>query len=167
MKVPICCFLIVAFISPTYAQNRKQSAGKESKNPIYLDTTYSFRERAADLVSRMTLSEEVLQLRTNFAPAIPRLGVSQYFYWSEGQHGINAMFGSINIGDAKKEKAYWSPHATSFPVNFATAMSWDPKLIYKETEAISDEARGFIDQSLFNAGQINLGESFGNNGNLI
>jgi len=167
MKVLICCFLIVAFISSTYAQNRKHSVGKESKNPIYLDTTYSFRERAADLVSRMTLSEEVLQLHTNFAPAIPRLGVGQYFYWSEGQHGINAMYGSLNIGDVKKEEAYWSPHATSFPVNFSTAMSWDPKLIYKETEAISDEARGFIDKSLFNVGQNNLGDSVGNYGNLI
>jgi len=167
MKVRICFFLIVAFIPPGYTQNRKQPVGKESRNPIYLDTTYSFRERAADLVSRMTLSEEVLQLHTNFAPAIPRLGVSQYFYWSEGQHGINAMFGSINIGDVKKEKTAWNPHATSFPVNFASAMSWDPKLIYKETEAISDEARGFIDKSLFNVGQNNLGDSVGNYGNLI
>jgi len=170
----ICGFLIVvAFIPPIYAQNRKHSVGthlsvaKQSGNSIYLDTTYSFRERAADLVSRMTLSEEVLQLHTNFAPAISRLGVSQYYYWSEGQHGINAMFGSINIGDAKKEEGYWSPHATSFPVNFATAMSWDPKLIYKETEAISDEARGFIDKSLFNAGQNNLGDSARNYGNLV
>jgi len=136
-------------------------------NPIYLDTSYSFRERAADLVSRMTLSEEVLQLHTNFAPAIPRLGVSQYYYWSEGQHGVNAMFGNIHNGNKNKEEAYGSPHATSFPVNFATAMSWDPNLIYLESEAISDEARGFVDKSLFNVGQNNLGDSKDNYGNLI
>ena len=48
-----------------------------SVQPLYLDTKYSFSERAADLVSCMTLSEKVLQLQTNNAPAIPRLGVQQ------------------------------------------------------------------------------------------
>ena len=169
----ITCLMAVTCISTNYAQNKKHSFGKhltvskKSSTPIYLDTSYSFRERAADLVSRMTLSEEVLQLHTNFAPTIPRLGVSQYFYWSEGQHGVNAMFGNIHQGENKKEEAYGSPHATSFPVNFATAMSWDPKLIYRETEAISDEARGFLDKSLFNVGQNNIGDSKDNYGNLI
>lgn len=135
---------------------------------IYLNTNYSFRERAADLVSRMTLAEEVKQLHTNFAPAIPRLGVHQYFYWSEGQHGVNAMFGNLHNGQPKNQHrgAYGAPHATSFPVNLATAMSWDPDLIYRETEAISDEARGFLDKSLFDKGQNNLGESRDDYGNL-
>jgi beta-glucosidase-like glycosyl hydrolase len=168
----VCIIVAVTCISNTYAQNRKHSlehhltVASKSTNPIYLDTSYSFRERAADLVSRMTLSEEVLQLHTNFAPAIPGLGVSQYYYWSEGQHGVNAMFGNIHNGSINKEGAYGSPHATSFPVNFATAMSWDPRLIYRETVAISDEARGFLDKSLFDVGQNNLSDSIGNYGNL-
>ncbi len=65
---------------------------------IYRDTRYSFAERAADLVSRMTLAEKVAQLRTNSAPAIPRLGVQQYTYWSEGQHGVNALGANTNTG---------------------------------------------------------------------
>jgi beta-glucosidase len=44
-----------------------------SAAPLYLDTSYSFAERAADLVSCMTLSEKVQQLHTNNAPAIPRV----------------------------------------------------------------------------------------------
>ena len=63
--------------------------------PVYLDTHYSFAERAADLVSRMTLAEKVAQLNTNSAPAIPRLGVQAYTYWSEGQHGINTLGADI------------------------------------------------------------------------
>jgi beta-glucosidase-like glycosyl hydrolase len=116
----------------------------------------------------MTLAEEVQQLHTNFAPAIPRLGVHQYFYWSEGQHGVNAMFGNLHNGQPKNHRrgAYGAPQATSFPVNFATAMSWDPRLIYRETEAISDEARGFLDKSLFDKGQNNLGASRDDYGNL-
>ena len=61
------------------------------RTPLYRDTSYSFAERAADLVSWMTLSEKVQQLHTNNAPAIPRLGVQQYTYWSEGQHGVNSL----------------------------------------------------------------------------
>src|SRR5258705_12682085 len=36
--------------------------------PLYRDTHYSFAERAADLVSCMTLAEKVAQLHTNSAP---------------------------------------------------------------------------------------------------
>ena len=41
-------------------------------SPRYLDTSLSFEERAADLVSRMTLEEKVSQMVTD-ADAIPRL----------------------------------------------------------------------------------------------
>jgi beta-glucosidase len=124
------------------------------RTPLYRDTSYSFAERAADLVSCMTLAEKVAQLMSNSAPAIPRLGVQQYTYWSEGQHGINTMFADTNNGGATS-----GVHATSFPVNFASTMAWDPQLTYQETTAISDEARGFLDKSLWGTGQNNLGPS--------
>ncbi len=41
--------------------------------PPYLQTQRSFEQRAADLVSRMTLEEKAAQMQ-NAAPAIPRLG---------------------------------------------------------------------------------------------
>ena len=102
-----------------------------SNTPIYLNTRYSFAERAADLVSRMTLAEKVQQLHTNNAPAIPRLGVQQYTYWSEGQHGLNRLGADTAEGG---QGAVDDVHATSFPVNFASTMSWDPSLTY----AVSD-----------------------------
>jgi beta-glucosidase len=129
--------------------------------PIYLDTHYSFAERAADLVSRMTLAEKVAQLRTNSAPAIPRLGLQQYTYWNEGQHGVNALGADTNRGSAGS-----GPNATSFPTNFAATMSWDPRLMYEETTAISDEVRGFLDKSLWNTGQNNIGPSPSDYGSL-
>ena len=68
-------------------------------HPIYLNASYSFAERAADLVSCMTLSQEVLQLHTNSAPAIPSLHMQQYWYWNEGQHGVNTMNADTNNGN--------------------------------------------------------------------
>ena len=95
-----------------------------STQPLYMDTSFSFSERAADLVSCMTPAEKAQQLNTTPAPAIPRLGVKQYQYQNEGQHGVLAN------------------GFTSFPVNFASTMSWDPQLEYQESTAISDEIRG-------------------------
>jgi beta-glucosidase len=132
-----------------------------STTPVYLDTSYSFQERAADLVSRMTLQEKVQQLSTNSGPAIPRLGVQQYTYWSEGQHGVNQLGADQNNGGVQG-----GVHSTSFPTNFASSMSWDKSLMYQESTAISDEARGFLDKSLFGTGQNNLGSSASNYGNL-
>ncbi|HWG62717.1 MAG TPA: glycoside hydrolase family 3 C-terminal domain-containing protein [Streptosporangiaceae bacterium] len=109
----------------------------------------------------MTLAEKIAQLHTNSAPAIPRLGVQQYTYWSEGQHGINTLGADTNSGNASG-----GVHATSFPSNFASTMSWDPQLTYQETTAISDEARGFLDKSLWDTGQNNIGPSRSDYGSL-
>jgi beta-glucosidase len=95
--------------------------------PIYLDTAYSFEERAADLVSRMTLEEKQAQL-INTMPAIPRLGINAYQVWGEALHGLASFFKPIP--------------ATSFPNSGALGASWDPDLAQRETSAISDEARG-------------------------
>src|SRR5882762_7587894 len=137
------------------------AAGPAKATPIYLDTHYSFGERAADLVSRMTLPEKAAQLSTNSAPAIPRLDVQQYTYWNEGQHGINTLGANQNNNGNGG-----APKATSFPTNFASSMSWDPSLVYQETTAISDEIRGFVDKSLFGTGQNNLGPSASDYGDL-
>src|SRR5947209_5501512 len=45
-------------------------------------------------------------------------------------------------------------------------MSWDPALTYQETTAISDEARGFVDKSLWGNGVNNLGPSKDDYGSL-
>ena len=57
-------------------------------------------------------------------------------------------------------------HATSFPTNLASTMSWDPNLVYQETTAISDEARGELDKSLWGVAQNNLGPSASDYGSL-
>ncbi|MCR4749445.1 MAG: glycoside hydrolase family 3 C-terminal domain-containing protein [Lachnospiraceae bacterium] len=81
------------------------------------------RELATALVDKMTLEEMASQLRFD-APAIDRLGVAEYNWWSEGLHGV-ARAGS----------------ATVFPQAIGMAASWDDELIEKEAEVISTEAR--------------------------
>ncbi|WP_052425293.1 glycoside hydrolase family 3 C-terminal domain-containing protein [Streptomyces fulvoviolaceus] len=158
----LCCLsLLGTAVATAPADTALTAAAGESTPPLYLDTRHSFEERAADLVSRMTLSEKAQQLHTNSAPAIGRLGVQQYTYWNEGQHGVNRLGANVNDGPASG-----GVHATSFPTNFAAAMTWDRDLMYRASTAISDEIRGFLDKSLWGTGQNNLGTSKDNYGSL-
>ena len=135
--------------------------------PIYLNTHYSFAERAADLVSRMTLAEKLQQLNTGNdnlttpSPAIPRLGVQQYTYWNEALHGVYWL-GDEDDADGASQSA----QATSYPSNLAATMSWNPQLVYEEGSAIAQEARGFVDPSLYGTAQNNLGPSASDYGAL-
>ena len=58
--------------------------------PIYMNRCYSFAERAADLVSRMTLAQKASQMNSSYAPAIRSLGVPQWGWWNEALHGSHA-----------------------------------------------------------------------------
>ena len=74
------------------------------------------------LIAQMTIAEKAAQLG-NTAPAIPRLGIPAYEYWSECLHGV------LTGG------------ATSFPQAIALASTWNPALVEEVASAISDEAR--------------------------
>jgi beta-glucosidase len=119
--------IVISFI-PVNKSN--ESTISDLKDPIYRNTSYSFEERAADLVSRLTL-EEKQSLLGNSMTAVPRLGVNAFNVWSEALHGVLAMF-NPNAGAA-----------TSFPNSVALGSAWDPKLMQRETSIISEEARGF------------------------
>ena len=89
----------------------------------FLDPDLSIEERVNDLVGRMTLEEKVSQMM-NQAPAIERLGIPEYNWWSEGLHGI-ARAGI----------------ATVFPQAIGLASSWDEDMMFRVSTAIADETR--------------------------
>ncbi|HBF35858.1 MAG TPA: hypothetical protein DDW50_00880 [Firmicutes bacterium] len=103
--------------------------------PIYLDTSYSFAERAADLVSRMTPAEKASQMISSQAPAIPRLGIHAWGWWNETLHGPNALT-TTSSGNATT-----LTNTTSYPIDLSVASSWDPELMYREAVMVSDEDR--------------------------
>ncbi len=93
------------------------------KMPAYLNTRLSFDERAADLVSRMTLEEKVSQMLYD-SPAIDRLGIPAYNWWNECLHGV----GRAGL-------------ATVFPQAIGMAAIWDNPMMFDIATAVSDEAR--------------------------
>lgn len=116
----------------TGVQRSKAHAGA---GPIYLDTFYSFAERAADLVVRMTLSEKASQTISSRSPAIPRLGVQPWGWWNEALHGVSR---SQLLDNAN---ATTLTNTTSYPIDRSLGSSWDPDLVYRVAGAIGDEAR--------------------------
>jgi beta-glucosidase len=93
------------------------------KIPAYKDESLSFEERAKDLVSRMTLEEKISQMQHS-APAIERLGIPSYNWWSEALHGV-ARAGV----------------ATVFPQAIGMAATFDEELLQKIGDVVSTEGR--------------------------
>lgn len=114
-----------------YADEEKKAAQTTDSTEVfpYQDTSLSFEERAADLVSRMTLEEKQSQLRARTAPEIPRLGVRKYDWWSEALHGVAR-----------------SGEATSFPTGLGIASSWNRELVKEMMDITSDEARAYANE---------------------
>ena len=98
----------------------------------YQDPNLPVEQRAADLVSRMTLQEKVSEM-TNGSAAIPRLGVPSYDWWNEGLHGVAR-----------------SGYATMFPQAIGIAATWDAPLIKDLATVISTEARAKNNDALRN-----------------
>lgn len=102
--------------------------------PLYLNPQAPLPERVQDLLSRLTLAEKVGQMSFH-APAIPRLKIPAYNYWSEALHGI-ARNGRASV----------------FPQVIGLAASWDVELIHQIASAISDEARAKFHAALRRSG---------------
>jgi beta-glucosidase len=105
------------------------SFGRPPGHPPYLDPDLTPQRRAADLVSRMTLEEKVLQMQST-APAIERLGVPAYNWWNEALHGVA------------------QGRATVFPQAIGLAATWDTDLVRRVADIISTEARAKYNDAL-------------------
>jgi beta-glucosidase len=112
----------VLYVIALLSLDAAASFGQQPGNAPYLDPSLPPERRAADLVSRMTLEEKVLQMQ-NSAPAIPRLGVPVYNWWNEALHGVA------------------TGRATVFPQAIGLGATWDADLVHRVADAISTEAR--------------------------
>ncbi|XP_052144217.1 probable beta-D-xylosidase 7 [Oryza glaberrima] len=97
-------------------------------------------QRADDLVSRLMLEEKISQLGDQ-SPAVDRLGVPAYKWWSEALHGVSNAGRGIHLDGPLRA-------ATSFPQVILTAASFNPHLWYRIGQVIGTEAR-----AVYNNGQ--------------
>ncbi len=100
----------------------------------YQNPDLSAQERAKDLCSRLTLEEKAM-LMLDESPAIPRLGIKKFFWWSEALHG------AANMGNV-----------TNFPEPVGMAASFNPSLLYKVFDVASTEFRAQYNHRMYDLG---------------
>ena len=105
-----------------------------AQNLPYQNPSLSAHDRAVDLCGRLTL-EEKAQLMLDESPAIPRLGIKKFFWWSEALHG------AANMGNV-----------TVFPEPVAMAASFNPALLYNVFDIASTEFRAQYNHRLYDLG---------------
>lgn len=116
-------FLIGALIAAPLGMSAATGNQEASDVLPYKNPDLPAEVRAADLCSRLTL-EEKAALMMNSSPAIPRLGIPAFDWWSEALHGVGR-----------------NGLATVFPSCIGMAASFDDDLIEEIFTAVSDEAR--------------------------
>jgi len=89
----------------------------------YQNPSLPVEQRVEDLLGRLTLEEKV-SLMMNSSPAIERLGIPQWDWWSEALHGVGR-----------------NGLSTTFPSCIGMACSFDEELLERIYQAVSDEAR--------------------------
>jgi beta-glucosidase len=117
--------LVVGVVTLTAAA----SSAQPPSGAAFLNPDLAPEKRAADLVSRLTLEEKVLQMQ-NSAPAIPRLGVPVYNWWNEALHGVAQR------------------RATVFPEPIGLGATFDPELVRRMADVISTEARAKFHEAM-------------------
>lgn len=98
----------------------------------YQNARLTPEQRAHDLLGRLTL-EEKASLLFDQSPAIPRLGIRKFNWWSEALHGL-----------ANNE------NVTVFPEPVGMAASFNDSLAYEVFNATSDEVRAKYHEALRN-----------------
>lgn len=133
-------FISILFLSLPNLTHQYGCNNKLVKDLPFCNTTLSYKDRANDLVSRLTLQEKVQQL-VNTASGISRLDVPAYEWWSEALHGVSNTGPGVHFNSTV-------PGATSFPAVILSAASFNSTLWYRIGSVVSTEARAMYNVGL-------------------
>ncbi len=104
------------------------------KNAPLFDTTLTPYERAAWIVSQLTIDEKLLCLGRSF-PEYPRLGLPAHRFGGEAAHGLQAR--------ADQHETHAPIASTSLVQPIGMVSSWDKELIFKAGDVTGKECRAF------------------------
>lgn len=117
------CAAAIAFVLALPAQAENVPGRVIPANAPYKDLSLSFDKRAADLVSRMSLTEKAEQVQY-LTTRNAELDIPAVCWWTEAIHGVSR-----------------AGVATVFPQAIGMAASWNPSLMREVGDATADEAR--------------------------
>src|ERR1039457_4697754 len=97
--------------------------GTQAELPAFLDPGLPLRDRADDLLRRLTSAEKIAMLHQR-SPGVPRLGIAPFRTGTEALHGVA-----------------WLGVATVFPQAVGLGAAWDPDMVKAVGTAVGEEAR--------------------------
>lgn len=140
----LLCFFLIATSVVVTAQNPTFACDTKSTPTLsgygFCNVSWSYADRATDLVKRLTLQEKVGFL-VNKAIAVSRLGIPSYEWWSEALHGVSYVGPGTHFSTLV-------PGATSFPMPILTAASFNSSLFEYIGRVVSTEARAMYNVGL-------------------
>ena len=89
----------------------------------------AMHRKAAEVIAQMTLDEKI-SMMMNSTPGVERLGIKPYDWWSEALHGVAR-----------------NGRATVFPEPIGLGATFDPALVKKIGEVVSEEGRAKFDMA--------------------
>ena len=89
----------------------------------------AMHRKAAEVIAQMTLDEKI-SMMMNSTPGVPRLGIKPYDWWNEALHGVAR-----------------NGRATVFPEPIGLGATFNPELIKKIGDIVSDEGRAKFDKA--------------------
>ena len=101
-----------------------------AQSQVWKDPAQPLEKRVSDLIHQLTLEEKISQMNHRSAE-IKHLGIPAYNWWNESLHGVAR-----------------SGVATIYPQAIALGATFDENLIYRVSNAISDEARAMYNASI-------------------
>lgn len=134
MKRLLTAILLLGALYASAQSSQKASSTSATNNKHvakWQDPNLSAHERAVDLCKQLTLEEKAL-LMLDESPAIPRLGIKKFFWWSEALHGA-AYMGNVTV----------------FPEPVGMASSWNPDLLFQVFDAASTEMRAQYNERMY------------------
>lgn len=122
----IAITIIISFLSNTESTCLPFSCDTSNPDTIkfqFCNFSLPVDQRVDDLILRLNLDEKISQLG-NSAPAIPRLNIPAYEWWSEALHGLSMEGLGVKFNGSIKA-------ATQFPQIILTASTFDEHLWYR------------------------------------
>ena len=150
MKKLVCIVLALIMalctVGTSLAAYKRPDVPDKTKTYIYWDPSYTAEERAADLISHMSLEEKIFMLASHpFYDAtinsVARLGVANYGYPGEALNGIDNVrnwYGVAMEGEGA---------SSTFVSTLGYASTWDPELVAQMADVIADEVRAYYNTS--------------------
>ncbi len=133
MKAPIYRCLLAAVLLTSLCFAFKPKPKVLPYKFKFQDRSLNIEARVNDLVARMTLEEKVAQM-LNAAPAIPRLGVPAYNWWSESLHGVARTPFKVTV----------------YPQAIGMAATFDVNSLHQMGDYTADEGRAIYNISTKN-----------------